>query len=105
MPDELEVLGLLALLLLTESRRPARTAVDGSIVLLSDQDRSRWDHDLIDEGQAIVRRCLRANLPGPYQIQAAINAVHSDATSVRGDRLASDRGALRPAARDRRRAR
>jgi RNA polymerase sigma-70 factor (ECF subfamily) len=79
MPDEPECLGLLALLLLIESRRAARTAADGSIVLLPEQDRSRWDRDLIVEGQAIVRRCLRRNQPGPYQIQAAINAVHSDA--------------------------
>ncbi|MDQ3897728.1 MAG: RNA polymerase sigma factor [Actinomycetota bacterium] len=81
MPDEPEVIGLLALLLLTESRRPARTATDGSIVLLADQDRSRWDRALVDEGQALVRACLRRNQPGPYQIQAAINAVHSDAPS------------------------
>jgi len=79
MPDEPEVLGLLALLLLTESRRVARTAPDGSIVLLPDQDRSRWDKELIAEGQALVRACLRRNAPGPYQVQAAINAVHSDA--------------------------
>ena len=79
MPDEPEVLGLLALLLLTESRRAARTAPDGSIVLLPDQDRTRWDKDLIAEGQALVRACLRRNAPGPYQVQAAINAVHSDA--------------------------
>ncbi|MCU1430784.1 MAG: polymerase subunit sigma-24 [Actinomycetia bacterium] len=82
MPDEPEVLGLLALLLLTESRRPARTAIDGSMVLLPDQDRTRWDQDLIAEGQAIVRRCLRRNRPGQYQIQAAINAVHSDAATA-----------------------
>jgi RNA polymerase sigma-70 factor, ECF subfamily len=82
MPDEYEALGLLALLLLTESRRVARTAPDGTIVLLPDQDRSRWDHELIAEGQAIVRRCVRRNQPGPYQIQAAINAVHSDAASA-----------------------
>jgi RNA polymerase sigma-70 factor (ECF subfamily) len=79
MPDEPEVVGLLALLLLTESRRPARTAADGSPVLLADQDRSRWDRGLMDEGQALVRACLRRNNPGPYQVQAAINAVHSDA--------------------------
>ncbi len=79
MPDEPEALGLLGLLLLTESRRAARTGEDGSIVLLPDQDRTRWDRALIAEGQAIVRRCLRRNRPGPYQIQAAINAVHSDA--------------------------
>jgi len=82
MPDEPEVLGLLALLLLTESRRHARTAPDGTIVLLPDQDRAAWDRDLIAEGQAIVRRCLRRNQPGPYQIQAAINAVHSDAATA-----------------------
>jgi RNA polymerase sigma-70 factor (ECF subfamily) len=82
MPDEPEALGLLALLLLTESRRTARTAPDGSMVLLPDQDRAAWDRELIAEGQAIVRRCLRRNQPGPYQIQAAINAVHSDAASA-----------------------
>ena len=87
MPDEPEVHGLLALLLLTESRRPARTAPDGSLVRLADQDRSRWDRDLIAEGQAIVRACLRRNLPGPYQIQAAINAVHSDAADRGRHRL------------------
>ena len=79
MPDEPEVIGLLALMLLTESRRTARTTPDGELVLLADQDRERWDRDLIAEGQALVRRCLRRNQPGPYQIQAAINAVHSDA--------------------------
>ena len=82
MPDEPEVHGLLALLLLIEARRPARTAEDGSFVRLPDQDRSRWDRALIVEGQAIVRACLRRNRPGPYQIQAAINAVHSDAASA-----------------------
>ena len=78
MPDEPEAMGLLALLLLTESRRPARTAADGSIVLLPDQDRRLWDRTLIDEGQQLVRRCLRRGAPGPYQVQAAIAAVHSD---------------------------
>ncbi len=82
MPDEAEVLGLLALLLLTESRRAARVASDGSVVLLPDQDRSRWDAGLIAEGQALVRACLRRNMPGPFQIQAAINAVHSDAPTA-----------------------
>ncbi|MGA8113303.1 MAG: RNA polymerase sigma factor [Actinocatenispora sp.] len=82
MPDEPEVLGLLALMLLTESRRPSRTDSGGDLVLLADQDRGRWDRDLIDEGQDLVRRCLRRNQPGPYQIQAAINAVHSDAPSM-----------------------
>ena len=79
MPDEAEAHGLLALVLLTESRRAARTDEDGRLVRLADQDRSRWDQALIAEGQAIVRACLRRNLPGPYQLQAAIAAVHSDA--------------------------
>ncbi|OLT06902.1 RNA polymerase subunit sigma-24 [Pseudonocardia sp. CNS-004] len=79
MPDEPEALGLLALMLLVESRRPARTTGGGDIVLLADQDRTRWDRALVAEGQALVRRCLRRGRPGPYQIQAAINAVHSDA--------------------------
>jgi RNA polymerase sigma-70 factor (ECF subfamily) len=79
MPDEPEVMGLLGLMLLVESRRVARTTPDGDLVLLADQDRGRWNRALIDEGQAIVRACLRRNRPGPYQIQAAINAVHSDA--------------------------
>jgi RNA polymerase sigma-70 factor (ECF subfamily) len=82
MPDEPEVAGLLALLLLTESRRASRTRSDGSLVLLAEQDRRRWDRTLIEEGQAIVRRCLRRNLPGAYQLQAAINAVHSDAATM-----------------------
>jgi RNA polymerase sigma-70 factor, ECF subfamily len=83
MPDEPEVAGLLALLLLTESRRSSRLAPDGSLVLLGEQDRTRWDRALIAEGQAIVRRCLRRNQPGPYQLQAAINAVHADAATLR----------------------
>ncbi|HEU5331900.1 MAG TPA: RNA polymerase sigma factor [Actinocrinis sp.] len=79
MPDEPEALGLLALMLLADSRRAARTTAAGDLVLLADQDRSLWDRALIEEGQALVRRCLRRGRPGPYQIQAAINAVHSDA--------------------------
>jgi RNA polymerase sigma-70 factor, ECF subfamily len=82
MPDEPEVMGLLALLLLIQSRSAARSRPDGSLVLLTDQDRSRWDRDLIAEGQALVRACLRRGQPGPYQIQAAINAVHSDAATA-----------------------
>jgi RNA polymerase sigma-70 factor, ECF subfamily len=82
MPDEAEVAGLLALLLLTESRRASRTRPDGSLVLLGEQDRRRWDRALIEEGQAIVRQCLRRNQPGAYQLQAAINAVHADATTL-----------------------
>jgi RNA polymerase sigma-70 factor (ECF subfamily) len=79
MAEEPEVLGLLALMLLIESRRPARTTAAGDFVRLANQDRARWDQALIAEGQALVRRCLGRNRPGPYQIQAAINAVHSDA--------------------------
>ena len=79
MPDEPEVFGLLALMLLTSSRREARVAADGSLVLLADQDRSRWSAELIDEGLALVQSLLRRNQPGPYQIQAAINAVHCSA--------------------------
>ncbi|MEV0490079.1 RNA polymerase sigma factor [Streptomyces atratus] len=82
MPDEPEVRGLLALMLLTESRRTARIGPDGALVPLAEQDRSRWDNELIAEGQALVRQCLRRDRPGPYQIQAAINAVHSDAPTA-----------------------
>jgi RNA polymerase sigma-70 factor, ECF subfamily len=82
MPDEPEVMGLLALMLLVESRRAARTSPDGDLVPLADQDRRRWDRGLIAEGQALVRRCLRLNQPGPYQLQAAIQAVHSDAPAA-----------------------
>ncbi len=81
MPDQPEVAGLLALMLLTTSRRASRTGLDGSLVLLAEQDRSRWDPALIEEAQAIVRDCLRRNQPGPYQLQAAINAVHADAAT------------------------
>jgi RNA polymerase sigma-70 factor, ECF subfamily len=81
MPDEPEVMGLLALVLLIQSRSAARTGSHGALVLLADQDRALWDRALIAEGQAIVRACLRRNQPGPYQIQAAINAVHSDAAT------------------------
>jgi RNA polymerase sigma-70 factor (ECF subfamily) len=77
-----EALGLLALMLLIDARRAARLAPDGVMVALAEQDRSRWDRLLIAEGQAIVRECLRRNRPGPYQIQAAINAVHSDAPAA-----------------------
>ena len=81
MPDEPEVDGLLALLLLTESRRASRIRPDGSLALLGEQDRRQWDRAMIDEGLAIVRRCLRRNQPGAYQLQAAINAVHADAAT------------------------
>jgi RNA polymerase sigma-70 factor (ECF subfamily) len=82
MPGEPETMGLLGLMLLLESRRTARTTPAGDLVRLADQDRALWDRDLIAEGQAIVRRCLRNDRPGPYQIQAAINAVHSDAATA-----------------------
>jgi RNA polymerase sigma-70 factor (ECF subfamily) len=81
-PDQPEVMGLLGLMLLIASRRPARTTAGGELLPLAAQDRSRWNRDLIVEGQAIVRQCLRRNQPGPYQIQAAINAVHSDAPTA-----------------------
>ncbi|MBB6406501.1 RNA polymerase sigma factor [Arthrobacter sp. AZCC_0090] len=80
MPDEPEAKGLLALMLLLDSRRAARTTPDGGLVLLADQDRSLWNKDLIAEGQLLVRQCLKRNQPGPYQLQAAINAVHSSAS-------------------------
>jgi RNA polymerase sigma-70 factor (ECF subfamily) len=82
MPDEPEAIGLLALMLLEQSRSSARTTPEGELVPLPEQDRSRWDRKLIEEGQELVRRCLRRNEPGPYQIQAAINAVHSDAPTA-----------------------
>ena len=84
MPDEPEVLGLLALMLLLHSRRAARTTTQGELVPLPEQNRGLWDHDLIEEGQALVKRCLRRNEPGPYQLQAAINAVHGDALTAAG---------------------
>jgi len=79
LPDDGEVAGLLALMLLTEARRPARTAPDGSLVPLDAQDRSRWDRALIDEGIALVTGALQATPLGPYQLQAAIAAVHAEA--------------------------
>ncbi|MFF5184625.1 RNA polymerase sigma factor [Streptomyces sp. NPDC000345] len=82
MPDEPEATGLLALMLLVESRRAAREDADGTLVPLPEQDRGRWDRALIAEGQDLVRRCLRRDRPGPYQIQAAIQAVHSDAPTA-----------------------
>jgi RNA polymerase sigma-70 factor (ECF subfamily) len=81
-PDEPEVMGLLALMLLIESRRAARVSLRGGLVRLAEQDRRQWNRALIREGQALVRRCLVRNQPGPYQVQAAINAVHSDAATA-----------------------
>jgi RNA polymerase sigma-70 factor, ECF subfamily len=82
MPDEPEAIGLLALMLLTEARQPARTDPAGRMIRLADQDRALWDRGLIAEGHALVRACLRRNQPGPFQIQAAIAAVHADAATV-----------------------
>ena len=82
MPDEPEAVGLLGLMLLTEARQPGRTS-DGSMVRLADQDRTRWDRALIAEGHDLVRSCLRRNHPGPFQIQAAIAAVHADAPTAK----------------------
>ena len=101
MPDEPEALGLLALLLLTESRRAARTAPDGTMVLLPDQDRAQWDRDLIAEGQAIVRRCLRRNQPGPVPDPGRDQRGAQRRRDRGRHRLGPDAPALRPAARDR----
>jgi len=81
MPDEAEIIGLLALLLLIEARRATRTAPDGLPVVLAEQDRSRWDRATIAEGLTLVGACLRRDRPGPYQVQAAIQAVHSAAAT------------------------
>ncbi|TME83104.1 MAG: RNA polymerase sigma factor [Chloroflexi bacterium] len=81
MPDEAEVLGLLALMLLTDARRPARVSGEGSLILLEDQDRSRWNQAAIEEGRATLERALRMGHGGTYQVQAAIAAVHADAGS------------------------
>jgi len=82
MPDEPEGIGLLALMLLSEARRSSRVDAHGSMVRLADQDRSRWDPNLIEEGHGLVQDCLRRNQPGPFQIQAAIAAVHTDAPTA-----------------------
>jgi RNA polymerase sigma-70 factor (ECF subfamily) len=82
MPDEPEGVGLLALMLLTEARRPGRIDEAGNMVRLADQDRTRWNRALIAEGHQLVRACLRRNHPGPFQIQAAIAAVHADAPTA-----------------------
>ncbi len=82
LPDEPEVVGLLALLVLSDARRQARLDADGNLVRLADQDRDRWDRDLIDEGHRLVRWCLDRNRPGPYQVQAAVNAVHTSAPTA-----------------------
>jgi RNA polymerase sigma-70 factor (ECF subfamily) len=81
MPDEPEVLGLLALMLLHDARREARVGPDGELVLLDDQDRSRWDRKQVREGAALVERALRMRAPGPYQLQAAIAVLHDRAAT------------------------
>jgi RNA polymerase sigma-70 factor (ECF subfamily) len=83
MPDEPEALGLLALVLLQDSRRDARVDGEGRLVLLADQDRARWDHAQIAEGVALVEQALRRG-PGPYRLQAAIAALHAEATTAEG---------------------
>jgi RNA polymerase sigma-70 factor (ECF subfamily) len=94
MPDEPEALGLLALLLLQDSRRRARVGADGELVLLADQDRSLWDHGRIDEGLRVLRRAAGLGAVGPYQLQAAIAAAHAqgrpwDEIAALYDRLAA----------------
>jgi RNA polymerase sigma-70 factor (ECF subfamily) len=84
MPDEPEAIGLLALMLLQDARREARVDVSGDLILLEDQDRSRWDHARIDEGGRLVERALRMQRTGPYQLQAAIAAVHDEAADPAG---------------------
>jgi RNA polymerase sigma-70 factor (ECF subfamily) len=82
MPDEAEAIGLLALMLLTDARQTARLDAHGSLVRLADQDRTLWNKELIAEGHRLVRSCLQRNQPGPFQIQAAIAAVHADAPTA-----------------------
>jgi RNA polymerase sigma-70 factor (ECF subfamily) len=82
LPSEPETDGLVALLVFTESRRASRTRRDGTLVPLGEQDRGQWDRALIEEGRTLLRRCLERNRPGPYQLQAAINAVHADAATI-----------------------
>jgi RNA polymerase sigma factor (sigma-70 family) len=82
LPDDGEVAGLLALMLLTDARRPARTRPDGSLVPLADQDRARWNRDSIDEGLALVTDAMSRTALGPYQLQAAIAAVHAEAADA-----------------------
>ena len=82
LPDEPEPVGLLALMLLGHARAAARTGPAGELVLLAEQDRSRWDRSMLGEGHELVRGCLRRGRPGPYQLQAAIAAVHTSADTA-----------------------
>ena len=95
LPDDGEVAGLLALMLLTDARRAARTRADGSLVPLAEQDRERWNANYIEEGVALVTDALARTPLGPYQLQAAIAAVHDEAAQRRGHRLAPDPRPLR----------
>jgi RNA polymerase sigma-70 factor, ECF subfamily len=85
LPDQPEVTGLLALILLTSARSAARADEDGALVLLADQDRSRWDRGRLDEGRSLVETALAQRRPGPYQLQAAIAACHADAATADTD--------------------
>ena len=87
---ESEVMGLLALMLLQDSRRAARTSAEGEVILLEDQDRSLWDRELIDKGKALVEQALASRRFGPYTLQAAIAAVHAEAREAVVDGLGAD---------------
>jgi RNA polymerase sigma-70 factor (ECF subfamily) len=95
MPDEPEAAGLLALLLLTDARRAARVDADGSLVLLEDQDRGRWNTEMIAEGEALLEVALRTGRPGPYQVHAAIAACHSAGPRTDWPQIAALYGELR----------
>ena len=97
MPDEPEALGLLALMLLQESRRAARVDAAGDLVPLEQQDRTVWDRGCIDEGVALLDRALRQRRPGPYQVQAAIAACHAGAPDAGATDWSRDRRPLPPA--------
>ena len=99
-PAEPEIMGLTALMLLQHARTPARFDADGSIVLLEDQDRTLWNRAMIAEGLALIDKAMRHRRPGPYQVQAAIAALHARAARRAGHRLGRDRPALRRAGAD-----
>ena len=95
LPDDDEVTGLLALMLLTDARRPARTDEHGDLVPMAEQDRSRWNAAYIREGVDLLTAAVAHHNPGPYQIQAAIAALHDEAPTAGGDRLGADPGTVR----------
>ena len=97
LPDDGEVAGLLALMLLTDARRPARTRADGTLIALAEQDRGLWNRADIEEGTALITDALAHATLGPYQLQAAIAAVHDEAPARAGHRLAADPRPLRAA--------